>query len=106
VFRLLVLDAVFACGNQVAAQAFMALGRPGIVTILQSLSVALMLGLMAALVPVYGLTGVGLALLIGSVVRLVGTFFCLSEFLGVGPLEMLLPAREAPELVPGTVAGE
>jgi O-antigen/teichoic acid export membrane protein len=71
VVRLLLLKSVLDCATLVLAQVFMAVGRPGIVTVLQGTGLALVLPLLLVLVPRYGLEGAGLALLGSSAVRLV-----------------------------------
>lgn len=74
--RLLVLEVIFASTALVLAQAFMALGRPGIVTMLQGLGLALSVPLMLVLIPRYGLLGAGLALAISAAVRLLLMMLC------------------------------
>jgi O-antigen/teichoic acid export membrane protein len=69
-FRLLVIEVVLAGTTGVLAQAFMALGRPGTVAVLQGFGVALNYPLMALLIPHYGLMGAGFALLGATTARL------------------------------------
>jgi len=71
VFRILVLEVVLSGMTWVLAQAFMALGRPGLVTVLQGVGLCLNVSLLLVLVPSYGLKGAGLALLISTAVRLI-----------------------------------
>jgi O-antigen/teichoic acid export membrane protein len=71
VFRLLVLEVVLSGMAWVLAQAFMALGRPGLVTLLQGVGLSISVPLLLVLVPPYGLEGAGLALLISATLRLV-----------------------------------
>lgn len=68
--RLLVLEAILTGTTMVLAQAFMALGKPGTVTVLQGVGLGLSVPLMLALIPRYGLLGAGLALAISAAVRL------------------------------------
>jgi O-antigen/teichoic acid export membrane protein len=69
VFRLLLAEVVLSGTTWVLAHAFMAIGRPGIVSILQGVGVGLAVPLLLVLVPRYGLEGAGLALLISTVAR-------------------------------------
>ena len=71
VFRLLVLEVVTGGAAMVLAQAFMAAGRPGVVSLSQGLGLAVLVPLMLVLVPRLGITGAGWSLLIASGVRLV-----------------------------------
>lgn len=70
VFYLLVLQVVLGGSASVLAQVFMAIGRPFVVTISQAIGIVLVIPLMYMLVPIYGLIGAGLALLIPSLVSL------------------------------------
>jgi O-antigen/teichoic acid export membrane protein len=74
--RLLVLEAVIASTTLVLAQAFMALGKPGIVTVLQGIGLALSVPLMLVLIPRHGLLGAGIALVISAAVRLALMMIC------------------------------
>ncbi|MNI07408.1 Polysaccharide biosynthesis protein [compost metagenome] len=69
VFRLLLLEVSISGGTMVLAQAFMALGKPKIVTILQGLGLLLVVPMLTLLVPRYGLTGAGIAMLSSVVIR-------------------------------------
>jgi O-antigen/teichoic acid export membrane protein len=68
--QVLTLEAVISGLISVLAQAFMALGRPGIVTILQALGLAVVVPLMFLLLPHFGLIGAAYALLLSTMVRL------------------------------------
>jgi O-antigen/teichoic acid export membrane protein len=71
VFNILVLEVVLSGTARVLAQVFRALDRPGLVAVLQAAGLGLSVPLLMVLVPLYGLTGAGLALLISAAVRLV-----------------------------------
>ncbi|WP_250124082.1 oligosaccharide flippase family protein [Chroococcidiopsis sp. CCMEE 29] len=71
VFRILIVEEVIGGTAWVLSQAFMALGRPGTVAILQALGLGLSVPLMILFIPAYGLEGAGLALLCSTVLRLV-----------------------------------
>ena len=69
VLRILLLDSVISCTSWVFTQAFMAVGRPGLVTILQAIGLGLTVPLTVMFVPLWGLEGAGLALLCSSGLR-------------------------------------
>jgi O-antigen/teichoic acid export membrane protein len=70
VFRLLLIEVVVGGAALVLGQAFMAAGKPMILTLSQGIGIILVIPLMYVLVPQYGLTGAGLALLIPALIRL------------------------------------
>lgn len=70
VFRLLLLEVVIGGAALVLGQAFMAAGKPIILTISQAVGIVLVIPLMYVLVPQYGLIGAGWALLMPAIVRL------------------------------------
>ncbi|MGL4621573.1 MAG: lipopolysaccharide biosynthesis protein, partial [Chroococcidiopsis sp.] len=76
VFRILVVMTVVDGSVWILAQAFMALGRPGTVTLLQTIGLGLSIPFLLLLVPRLGLQGAGWALLCSTVVRLVFVLAC------------------------------
>ncbi len=68
--RLLSLEAIITSTTLVLAQAFMAIGKPGTVTLLQGVGLALSVPLMLVLIPRFGLLGTGMSLVISALVRL------------------------------------
>jgi O-antigen/teichoic acid export membrane protein len=70
VFRLLVLAVVIGGAAMVLAQAFMAVGKPGVASMALGLELVVLVPLLLTLVPVYGLIGAGWSLLIAAAVRL------------------------------------
>ncbi len=72
VLRILVVEAVFSGATLVLSQAFMAMGRPGVVTVIQLTGLLLTVPLMVLLVPRYGIVGAGAALLLSTT----GRFIC------------------------------
>lgn len=69
VFRLLLLQTAIGGGTMVLAQAFMALGKPKVVTLLQGLGLGLVVPLLFVLVPKFGLLGAGYAMLASVLLR-------------------------------------
>ncbi len=69
--QLLTAEAVLSGISTVLAQPFMAIGRPGTVTVLQAFSLGATVPLLFLLVPRFGTEGAGLALLGSSALRLV-----------------------------------
>lgn len=94
VLRILVIQVVLSGATMVLAQAFMALGRPGTVTILQGIGLGLSVPLMLWLIPIYGLVGAGLALLISSVVRLLLVLVGYPTLLEVLPPALLISRED------------
>jgi O-antigen/teichoic acid export membrane protein len=81
VLRILVVEVVLSGATLVLAQAFMALGRPGIVTALQVTGLLLTVPLVVLLTPRFGIVGAGLALLISTTTRLLFVLFSFPIFL-------------------------
>lgn len=70
VAQLLTLEALVGGCVYVVSQAFMALDRPGIVSMLQAIGLALAIPLMLVLLPRFGLMGAAIALLLSTSARL------------------------------------
>jgi O-antigen/teichoic acid export membrane protein len=70
VFRLLVIEIVLSGAVQILAQALMAAECPGMVTIVQAVGIATNAGLAIVLIPLYGLMGAGVAMVIATALRL------------------------------------
>ncbi len=81
--RILLIEVVFASLTGVLAQAAMALGRPGIVTLLQSIGLALTVPFMMFLIPRYGMLGAAYALLMSTFCRFLFIQISFPLFLGV-----------------------
>lgn len=84
-FRLLVLAAILSSTAEIGAQAFMATGKPGIVSILRASEVAVLLALLLYFVPVSGVMGAAWSILAVACIRFVGTFACYPLILGKAP---------------------
>ena len=82
VFRLLLLEVVISGATQILAQAFMALGRPGTITLAQAVGVGASLWLMPILIPTYGALGAAMALVVSSVIRYLLTLLAFPFILG------------------------
>ena len=81
VLRILVLEVVLSGATLVLSQAFMALGRPGIITALQVTGLALTVPLMFLLIPRFGIAGAGAALLCSTIARLIFVLVSFPVFL-------------------------
>jgi O-antigen/teichoic acid export membrane protein len=90
--RVLVLEVVLSGATFVLAQAFMALGRPGIVTILQAIGLSFSIPMMLWLIPHYGIYGAAISLLTSTMVRLVFIYAGFRIFLKTSP-PRLFPGR-------------
>jgi O-antigen/teichoic acid export membrane protein len=89
--RILVLEAILAGVTFVLAQAFMALNRPGVVTLLQATGLSLSIPMMLLLIPRYGIYGAAISLLASTCARLLFVYAGFRIFLKV----------EAPRILPG-----
>jgi O-antigen/teichoic acid export membrane protein len=91
--RLLLVEATISCAVTVMAQAFKAVGRPGVITILQGAGLALCIPMMLWLIPRWGLTGAAAALLISTAARFLFLYLSFRVFLRTR-LPRLLPSVE------------
>ncbi len=89
--RILVLEAILSGITFVLAQAFMALNRPGVVTVLQGIGLSLSVPLMLWLIPLYGIYGAAVSLLVSTSARLLFVCIGFRVFLKTTP-PRLLPA--------------
>ena len=100
--RILVLEAILSGVVFVLAQAFMALNRPGVVTILQAVGLSLSIPMMLWLIPRYGIYGAAISLLVSTMARLVFVTAGFRIFLKVSP-PRLLPGWNDIRLLAGAV---
>ncbi len=96
--RLLLLEVTISGCVFVLAQAFMAMGRPGVVTFLQAVGLALSVPLMLLLIPRWGITGAAASLLASTIVRFGFIYLCFPLVLKL-PAPSLLPEREDFEIL-------
>lgn len=94
VFRILVIESVISNTVWILTQAFMALGKPGTVTILQGIGLGLTVPLLLVFIPAYGLLGAGLALLCSSTVRAILALVCYPLILKVRPPGLLMTKED------------
>ncbi|MBD2306537.1 oligosaccharide flippase family protein [Chroococcidiopsis sp. FACHB-1243] len=71
VFRILSAEITIGGAAWVLAQTFMAVGRPGALTVVEAISVLVTVPLLLILIPIYGLEGAGWSLFISTIFRLV-----------------------------------
>ncbi|ANY73377.1 hypothetical protein BBD41_12720 [Paenibacillus ihbetae] len=69
-FYILSLECIIGGGSWILASSFNAIGRPELVLIRQATAIAVNIGLFFVFTPLFGLQGVALALMSGSIVRL------------------------------------
>ena len=96
--RILLVEVTLAGTASVLAQAFMALGRPGIVTTLQAVGLSFSIPLMIVLIPRWGIKGAATALLVSTLARLVFVMAGFPIFLKTR-MPNLLPHAEDFELL-------
>jgi O-antigen/teichoic acid export membrane protein len=87
--KILVIEVVLSGATFVLAQAFMALGRPGVVTLLQAFGLSLSIPMMLWLIPRYGIYGAAVSLLTSTVARLIFIYSGFRIFLKVRPPRLL-----------------
>jgi O-antigen/teichoic acid export membrane protein len=92
ILRILVVEVILAGATQVMSQAFMALSRPGVITILQAIGLLFTVPLMLVLVPRFGIEGAALSLLLSTCARFAFVLNSFSRFLDL-PRPGLLPRR-------------
>ncbi|WP_198152254.1 oligosaccharide flippase family protein [Granulicella tundricola] len=92
-FRVLLLEVTISGCAFLLSQAFMALGRPGLGTVLQAIGLALSIPLMLWLIPMWGVLGAATALTISTVARTILVYFSFRMFLKIRPPD-IIPKRE------------
>lgn len=97
--RILLVEVTISGAVYILAQAFMALGRPGIVTVLQAIGLGLSVPLMLWLIPIWGIQGAAVSLLISTTVRFAFIYFGFPIFLKTHP-PRLFPERRDFDLLP------
>jgi O-antigen/teichoic acid export membrane protein len=92
--RILAVQVTVDGAMLVLAQAFMALGRPGTITVFQAVGVGLCVPLLLLLIPLYGEVGAGLALLGSATIRLVLVLISFPLILKVRPPNLLITGED------------
>jgi O-antigen/teichoic acid export membrane protein len=88
-FRVLLLEMTISGSVFLLAQAFMALGRPGLVTILQGTGLALSVPIMLWLIPKWGVLGAATALMISTLARFIFIYSSFRLFLKTKPPDLV-----------------
>jgi O-antigen/teichoic acid export membrane protein len=102
--RILVVEVVLSGATYVLAQAFMALDRPGVVTVLQALGLSLSIPLMLLLIPRFGIYGAAVSLLVSTTARLIFVYSAFRLFLKTKPPK-LIPVGDDVRLLWNSVIG-
>jgi len=102
--RILVVEVILSGATFVLAQAFMALNRPGVVTILQAVGLSLSIPMMLWLIPRYGIYGAAAALLTSTIARLLFVCMGFRVFLKARPPDLLPKVRDL-RLLLGALSG-
>ncbi len=92
--RLLLVEVTLSGATFVLAQAFMALGRPGIVTFLQAIGLSLSVPLMLLLIPRWGIRGAAFSLLVSTTARFTFIYSAFRFVLKTSPPSMLPQAED------------
>lgn len=93
VFYLLSFECIVGGGSWILASAFNALGRPGMILLRQVCALFVTVTLFFVLTPVFGLTGIGMALLVGSFVRILMSLISISVLFKL-PMRRMLYNKE------------
>ncbi|WJH30914.1 oligosaccharide flippase family protein [Paenibacillus sp. CC-CFT742] len=72
-FYILAVECIIGGGSWILASAFNALGRPGLVMVRQLIALSVTIALFFVLTPLWGLNGIAISLLLGSIVRMIVT---------------------------------
>ena len=96
--RILTVEAILGTTANVLWQAFMATGRPGVVTAMQAAGLATAVPVMLVLIPRLGLPGAAVALVISTTLRLGLVLVCYPLILHHGVPRLYLNARDLREL--------
>lgn len=83
VVRILVVEVILSGVTLVLSQVFMALARPGIITVLQATGLLLTIPLLLLLVPRFGVEGAATALFLSTVVRLLAVVWSFRALLNL-----------------------
>ena len=94
VFRLLIIATILGGTADIMAQAFMATGKPGIVSILRSWELAMLIVLLVFFVPQFGLMGAAWAILAAASVRFVSIWASYPLLLGKAPPRLYLSGSD------------
>lgn len=90
VLDVLIVEVILSGATLVLSQAFMALGRPGIITVLQVFGLLFSVPLIMVLAARFGILGAGIALLIATTARLLFVLLSFPVFLKL-PVPAVLP---------------
>ena len=99
VLRVLVIEVVLAGATTVLSQAFMALGKPAIVTALQLLGLLLTVPMVLLLAPHYGIFGAALALLLSTTFRFIFIMVSFPIFLKLPPPSVIPNTKDFSDLL-------
>jgi O-antigen/teichoic acid export membrane protein len=98
-FRVLLLEMLFAGSTFLLSQAFMALGRPGLVTTLQAVGLAISIPGMLWLIPRWGALGASVALILSTISRFVLIYISFPLILKTRPPDLFLKSSDVKTLV-------
>jgi O-antigen/teichoic acid export membrane protein len=96
---LLVLDAAISGVAYIAMQPFFALNRPGVITVIQVLSLPVMVVGFLVLVPRFGLNGAAAAVLAATVFRAAAIYLTFGRFLRTRPPRLWPQLQDSLELI-------
>jgi O-antigen/teichoic acid export membrane protein len=90
ILDILIVEAILSGATLVLTQAYMALGKPGLVTILQTSGLLISIPLLMVLIPPFGIVGASCALLIAALIRITLTLLSFRFYMHL-PTPSLIP---------------
>ena len=87
--KILLVEVTISGAVFILAQAYMAVGRPGMVTIIQSIGLSLSIPMMLILIPRWGINGAAVALLTSTIARFLFVYFGFGFILKMRPPDLI-----------------
>jgi O-antigen/teichoic acid export membrane protein len=90
IFRILAVAVLLRITSEMLMQAFLALGRPGLVSILEAVTLVIKMALLIALITHFGANGAAIATLMSEAILFVVIYICFSTIFKRGALNLII----------------